>query len=90
LTVAMHHAGGMVHIDVTDSGAGIASDVQPRLFTPFFTTKARGTGLGLATVRRIAGAHRGEVSVIATGPSGTTMRLSLPASGHTTESPVRA
>jgi len=89
LTVAMHHAGGMVHIDVTDSGAGIASDVQPRLFTPFFTTKARGTGLGLATVRRIAGAHRGEISVIATGPSGTTMRLSLPASGQTTDSSVR-
>ena len=90
LTVAMHHADGMVHIDVTDSGAGIASDVQPRLFTPFFTTKARGTGLGLATVRRIASAHRGEVSVIATGPSGTTMRLSLPASDHAAELSVRA
>jgi len=90
LTVAMHHEDGMVHIDVTDSGTGIASDVQPRLFTPFFTTKARGTGLGLATVRRIASAHRGEVSVIATGPSGTTMRLSLPADDHTTKSGVRA
>jgi PAS domain S-box-containing protein len=86
LTVTMHHADGMVHIDVADSGAGIAPDVQPRLFTPFFTTKARGTGLGLATVRRIAGAHRGEITVIATGPSGTTMRLSLPASGQT---PIR-
>ena len=90
LTVAMHHAGGMVHIDVTDSGTGIAPDVHPRLFTPFFTTKARGTGLGLATVRRIAGAHRGEISVIATGPSGTTMRLSLPSHSQTTDSSVRA
>ena len=89
LTVALHHANGVVHIDVTDSGAGIAADIQPRLFTPFFTTKARGTGLGLATVRRIAAAHRGEVSVVATGPSGTTMRLSLPAPYQTTESPVK-
>jgi len=81
LTVSMHRSEGMVHIDVTDSGAGIAPEVHPRLFTPFFTTKARGTGLGLATVRRIAGAHRGEISVIATGSSGTTMRLSLPDAG---------
>jgi len=88
LTVAMHHSDGVVHIDVTDSGAGIAPEVQPRLFTPFFTTKARGTGLGLATVRRIAIAHRGDISVIATGSSGTTMRLSLP-SAHTANSPVR-
>ena len=90
LTVAMHRSDGMVHIDVTDSGAGIAPEVQPRLFTPFFTTKARGTGLGLATVRRIAGAHRGEISVIATGASGTTMRLSLPAPDQTNESSGKA
>jgi signal transduction histidine kinase len=67
-----------VHIDVVDSGPGIAADAQSRLFTPFFTTKARGTGLGLATVKRIADAHRGEIRVVATGADGTTVRLSLP------------
>jgi PAS domain S-box-containing protein len=68
-----------VHIDVVDSGPGIAPDAQSRLFTPFFTTKARGTGLGLATVKRIADAHRGDIRVVATGADGTTVRLSLPA-----------
>ena len=90
LTVAMHRSEGMVHIDVTDTGTGIAADVQPRLFTPFFTTKARGTGLGLATVRRIAVAHGGMISVKATGAAGTTMRLSLPASDQATESSGKA
>ena len=69
-----------VQIDVVDSGPGIPPDALSRLFTPFFTTKARGTGLGLATVKRIADAHRGEIRVVATGTSGTTVRLSLPAS----------
>ena len=71
-----------VNIDVVDTGSGISPDVQSRLFTPFFTTKARGTGLGLATVRRIAKAHRGDVVVLATGSTGTTMRLSLPVQQH--------
>jgi two-component system sensor kinase FixL len=70
---------GNVHIDVADSGPGIPQDVQARLFTPFFTTKARGTGLGLATVRRIAEAHEGTVGIRVSGPKGTTVRLSLPA-----------
>jgi len=90
LTVSMHHVENMAHIDVIDSGAGIAPEVQPRLFTPFFTTKSRGTGLGLATVKRIAGAHRGHITVVSTGSSGTTMRLSLPAHPQAADSPVRA
>ena len=49
-----------------------------KLFTPFFTTKARGTGLGLATVRRIAEAHRGHVEILASGSEGTTMRVAIP------------
>jgi signal transduction histidine kinase len=64
-------------IDVVDAGPGISLEVAARLFTPFFTTKARGTGLGLPTARRIAQAHGGEVRVFQTGPSGTTMRLVL-------------
>jgi two-component system sensor kinase FixL len=78
IVVALQESNGRLHIDVSDAGEGIAPHARARLFTPFFTTKARGTGLGLATVRRIAGVHGGEVSVLATGPGGTTMRLSLP------------
>jgi len=64
-------------IDIVDSGPGIPPEVVERLFTPFFTTKARGTGLGLSTVRRIAQAHGGDVRIIQTGAGGTTVRLAL-------------
>ena len=79
----------MVHIDVIDSGAGIAPEAHRRLFTPFFTTKARGTGLGLATVKRVAVAHRGDITVVATGAEGTTIRLSIPTQNQAPETPVK-
>jgi two-component system sensor kinase FixL len=79
LTVTLGQSPGHVHIDVTDTGPGISEAAGARLFTPFYTTKARGTGLGLPTVRRIAEAHGGVVEVRATGPSGTTIRFTLPA-----------
>ncbi len=82
VAVRMSRSGDMVNIDVADSGGGIKPEVLPRLFTPFYTTKARGTGLGLATARRIARAHRGEIAVQATGPAGTTVRLTLPVHDH--------
>lgn len=47
---------------VYDDGAGISKDVASQLFTPFFTTRASGTGLGLAVVKRVVEAHGGEVS----------------------------
>ena len=78
LRVQLEVSDGHVHLDVADSGPGIRPDVQDRLFTPFFTTKARGTGLGLATVRRIAEAHRGAVRITGSDSTGTTVRLSLP------------
>ncbi len=80
LSVVLSQASDTVHIDVVDSGPGIPPEAQSRLFTPFFTTKSRGTGLGLATVKRIADAHRGEVRVVETGSHGTIVRLILPAS----------
>lgn len=76
VVIARH--GGIVHLDVVDSGSGIPAAAMPRLFTPFFTTKARGTGLGLPTARRIARAHGGDIDVVDTGPAGTTIRLRLP------------
>ncbi len=78
ITVRLEHAHDLAHLDVSDSGPGIPPDVREKLFTPFFTTKAKGTGLGLATVRRIVEAHGGQVIVVQSGREGTTVRVSLP------------
>ncbi len=77
LSVHVRTVGANGEIDIIDSGPGIPADVAERLFTPFFTTKARGTGLGLATARRIAQEHGGEVRIFQTSPAGTTMRLTV-------------
>jgi signal transduction histidine kinase len=50
-------------IAVRDTGPGIRQEVAIRVFQPFFTTKATGTGLGLAVVRRIIEGHGGSISV---------------------------
>jgi len=54
-------------------------DVRAKVFTPFFTTKARGTGLGLATARRIVEAHGGTIGLEWPPEGGTTVVIELPA-----------
>lgn len=54
----------MLKVTVSDNGPGIAPEVAERIFRPFFTTKARGTGLGLALVQKIIVTHNGRVSVV--------------------------
>jgi PAS domain S-box-containing protein len=66
-----------VRIQVQDTGVGFAADVAEQMFQPFFTTKATGTGLGLAVVKRIIDAHQGEVTVESTPGVGTTFSLWL-------------
>ena len=66
-------------VEVQDEGPGIAPELAERVFQPFFTTKAAGTGLGLAVVKRIADAHRAEVAVRSTPGRGSTFILWLPA-----------
>ena len=70
--------GGTVHIDFADTGGGIPPEVQPRIFESFLSTRAGGTGLGLTIAQRIAKDHHGELKLMATGPRGTTMRISVP------------
>jgi signal transduction histidine kinase len=60
---------GFQRIIVSDNGPGIPANVLPRLFRPFFTTKAKGTGLGLAVVQKIIVQHGGQVEV-RNGPEG--------------------
>lgn len=70
-----------VHFCVEDSGPGIAPDVLPRLFEPFFTTRPEGTGLGLAVVKKIADQHCATIRVLARSPHGTRFELAWPAAG---------
>lgn len=70
---------GVVH--VIDTGPGIAPEALPRIFAPYFTTKAGGSGLGLPTTRRIIEAHGGRIDVFSQPGKGTDFMLTLPGSG---------
>lgn len=66
------------HIRVGDTGTGISSDDLPNVFIPFFTTKSRGYGIGLALVQKILVGHGGDVSVEKSDSSGTVFHCRLP------------
>jgi signal transduction histidine kinase len=68
-------------VRVVDNGAGISADKIGRIFNPFFTTKEKGTGLGMAISRKIVEAHEGAIEVASEVGRGTefTIRLPLPA-----------
>ena len=68
-----------VEITVQDSGPGISPENISRVFQPFFTTKKDGTGLGLATCKRIITDHGGTITVASVPGMGATFRIWLPA-----------
>lgn len=78
IRVAVRPGTGTVEVDVEDDGPGIPSDARERLFEPFFTTRHRGTGLGLPIVKRDVEAHGGEVTIICPDEGGTRVTLALP------------
>lgn len=69
-----------VAIEVRDTGTGIPEQVMPRLFEPFATTKARGTGLGLAVSRRIVDQHEGRLVAANHVEGGAVFTVTLPLS----------
>ncbi len=79
-----------VRIQVQDEGAGIGDDEREHVFDLFYTTKERGTGLGLPLTQQIVVAHGGHIACKPRHPQGTTFEIWLPAAAHaTTGSPVR-
>jgi two-component system, NtrC family, sensor histidine kinase PilS len=63
---------------VSDSGLGMKEEVLAHIYEPFFTTKPKGTGLGLPTVHKIIEAHHGEIKVTSTYGKGTCFEIFLP------------
>ncbi|MDD2542519.1 MAG: response regulator [Desulfuromonadaceae bacterium] len=78
LAIELFELDGLVVIRVGDTGTGIAADVLPSIFEPFFSTKSRGTGMGLPVAQRIARMYEGNMNVECSSPEGTTFRLEFP------------
>ena len=70
--------GQPLEFSVSDVGPGIADDVKARLFTPFFTTKPEGMGLGLSLCRTVVEQHGGSLAFEPNRPRGTIFRFTLP------------
>ena len=84
VTVSAQATGKKIVLDVSDSGRGIPQGLHRKIFTPGYTTKTRGWGIGLSLCRRIVeGSCRGKIYVLSSAPGrGTTMRVVLKADSH--------
>lgn len=65
-------------VTFADTGPGIPLEIRGKIFAPFFTTKARGTGLGLPTAKRLIEAQRGTISIECPSSGGTSVTVALP------------
>ena len=81
--------GGAVELAVQDNGVGLSEEAKSRIFDAFFTTRAQGTGVGLAVVKRIADDHGFSISVESESGRGATFTVALgPVSDAAVGSPV--
>jgi signal transduction histidine kinase len=75
--------GKYVYVTITDTGSGMSEETKNKLFEPFFSTKPKSRGLGLATVHGIVRNHHGRISVTSEIGSGSTFRIWLPSESQT-------
>jgi signal transduction histidine kinase len=78
MDLSFNEATNFVTISVADTGPGIPEDVRRRLFSPYFTTKSKGTGLGLYICRSVVAAHGGRISAANNPEGGATLTVHLP------------
>ncbi|MCR6500066.1 ATP-binding protein [Shinella sp. CPCC 101442] len=83
VVVSLKDAGANYHITVTDNGTGIAPDILPRLFEPFFSSKADGMGLGLSLCESIVERFDGSISAENIAGGGAVFTVRLPAAPET-------
>ena len=83
-TVESHQGATWLFVRVRDEGVGLTARAAEKMFQPFFTTKATGTGLGLAVVKRIVDAHMGDINATANDDGhGTTFTVRFPPTHET-------
>jgi len=82
IRAATRTVGERFELSVTDNGAGIRADARDKIFTPLFSTKAFGVGLGMPLVKRIVEQHRGGIDVKSEWGEGTTVTIWLPLAGR--------
>jgi len=78
LTAGEQPATHSVALDIVDSGTGIPEGIRDRIFDSFLSGRPDGTGLGLAIAKRILVSHHGDIALLTTSHTGTTMRVTLP------------
>jgi two-component system sensor kinase FixL len=78
IRVAVEPAETSCQIAFIDGGPGIPLEIREKIFTPFFTTKSRGSGLGLPTAKRLIEAHNGQIAIDCPPTGGTTVVIRLP------------
>ena len=78
ITVESKELKSSVEISFIDTGTGISDNIMPKLFSPLFTTKAKGMGFGLAICKRIIEAHGGTIKVKTEKGKGTKFMLTVP------------
>ena len=78
IRVAVNEIDAGCQIAFIDGGPGIPEDIREKIFTPFFTTKSRGSGLGLPTAKRLIEAHNGHIAIECPPSGGTKVTIRLP------------
>jgi len=78
ISCAVLFAKGFAEVSISDTGIGIPKEALDEIFRPFFTTRMRGTGLGLAVSRQIMDAHGGVISAVSRPGAGTCITLKFP------------
>ncbi len=75
--VRLQSTDGRHGVSITDSGPGLPAEIRAALYRPFKTTKARGTGLGLATAKRLIELQHGQIEIVSPPPGGTVATITL-------------
>ena len=78
LTLQSYHKNDKVYLEILDNGCGMSEAIKKKILEPFFTTRAKGSGLGMTMVLRILQTHNGDLQIQTEEDTGTMLRIALP------------